>query len=173
VEGLTQDATAIAAGGSHTCAITTDGGVRCWGNNEDGQLGNGTDVSSSTPVDVVGLRAPTKAIAAGEGYTCALGAAGGVQCWGENEEGQLGNATLINSAQPVDVFRLSRGAAAIAAGSYGYHTCALMERSRAVLGREHPGPAEQRPKRPRRDEQQASLHRARREHDWPDSERQP
>lgn len=117
------DATAISAGGSHTCSLTAAAAVKCWGLNDDGQVGDGTDTDRTTPVDVFGLAAGVTAIDAGGDHTCALTDDGGVKCWGDNFFGQLGNGTIAGSATPVDVSGLSSGVQAITAG--GWHTCAL------------------------------------------------
>src|SRR2546426_6866748 len=123
VKGLAAGVTAIAAGDRYTCALTTPGGVSCWGYNEFGQLGNGTTSDSASPVDVTGLASGISAIAARGEHTCALTVAGGVKCWGADINGQLGDGTTTNSPTPVDVVGLATGITAIATG--GEHTCAL------------------------------------------------
>ena len=116
--------TAVAAGGFHSCALTSSGGVRCWGANGSGRLGDGTTSDRSTPVDVAGLNGGVAAIAAGSGHSCALTGSGGVKCWGGNNAfGTLGDGTTSNHPTPVGVSGLSRGVTAIAAGSA--HNCAL------------------------------------------------
>jgi alpha-tubulin suppressor-like RCC1 family protein len=123
VSGLSSGVTAIAAGGAHTCALTAGSGVKCWGANSVGQLGDGTTTDRHTPVDVSGLSSGVAAIAAGAGHTCALTTGGGVKCWGWNSFGQLGDGTTTERHTPVDVSGLSSGVAAIAACET--HTCAL------------------------------------------------
>ncbi|MBL0141424.1 MAG: VCBS repeat-containing protein [Betaproteobacteria bacterium] len=123
VVGLASGVAAIAAGGSHTCALTTAGGVKCWGANLYGQLGDDTTTQRRNPVDVVGLASGVAAIAAGGSHTCALTTTGAVKCWGRNWAGQLGDDSVTNRRVPVDVAGLASGTAAIAAGFA--HTCAL------------------------------------------------
>lgn len=90
------------AGNGYTCVLQ-GGGVLCWGQNDLGQLGNGTTVASQTPVAPVGLDSGVAEIAAGFGHACALATDGKIKCWGENGNGELGNGTTAGSKVPVDV----------------------------------------------------------------------
>jgi alpha-tubulin suppressor-like RCC1 family protein len=118
------DIVAISAGNEHTCALTTAGGVLCWGQGFEGQLGTGGTLSYSLPVPVQGLSSGVAAIAAGGSHTCALTTAGGVKCWGSNFFGELGDGSGNDRYGPVDVRGLTSGVLAISAG--GTTTCALL-----------------------------------------------
>ena len=123
VTGLSSGIVAIAAGGFHTCAVTSAGAMLCWGANDYGQLGNGTTGQSDTPIPVTGLSSSVAAIAAGYRHTCALTSTGAALCWGDNDSGQLGNGTTLRAFVPVPIPGLLSGVTALAAGSY--HTCAV------------------------------------------------
>ena len=123
VVGLTSGVAAVSAGRTHTCAVTTAGAVKCWGRNLNGQLGNASVVSSSTPVSVVSLGSGVAAVSAGGTYTCAATTAGAAKCWGDNGFGQLGNGSTTSTLTPVDVTGMATGVSAISAGDG--HTCAV------------------------------------------------
>jgi cysteine-rich repeat protein len=115
----------IAVGYEHACALLADGTAKCWGSHNDGELGDGTPVTTAgktTPVAVAGLSGAVQ-IAAGRTHTCALLGDGTVKCWGSNIYGQLGDGTVTPRLTPVLSTGLT-GATSLGAG--GYHTCALL-----------------------------------------------
>ncbi|NDE60266.1 MAG: RCC1 repeat-containing protein, partial [Acidimicrobiia bacterium] len=113
----------LSVGLDFACAITTSGGLMCWGNNDYGNLGDDTYSDRISPVAVSGLSSGVTAVAVGEYHTCALTSAGAVKCWGNNDRGQLGDGTRTTRTAPVAVSGLTSGVTAITAGEY--HTCAL------------------------------------------------
>jgi alpha-tubulin suppressor-like RCC1 family protein len=114
----------ITAGIGHTCAVTPQTGLRCWGQNDSGQLGNGKTAGSSIPVKVKGLEGrEVISLVSGTKHTCALTTSGEVMCWGLNYSGQLGDGKTINSNVPVKVAGLSGIIVAISAGEN--FTCAV------------------------------------------------
>ena len=126
VTGLGTGIASVAAGSNHSCALTISGGVKCWGDKSYGEIGDGTfgfGMSQPTPVDVSGLTSGVIAITAGQYHTCALTSGGGVMCWGNNTQGQIGDGTNTQRNAPVQVTSISSGAIAISAGVA--HTCAL------------------------------------------------
>jgi alpha-tubulin suppressor-like RCC1 family protein len=100
-------ATDIAAGNDQACALV-GGTAYCWGDNDEGQLGRGTKTNFETTPAAVSTLTGAKNISCAEETCCAITAANGVQCWGNNQSGQLGNASSpTDSTTPVDVIGVS------------------------------------------------------------------
>ena len=134
--GLLDGITQISSGGSHTCALKSDGGVLCWGEGGGGRLGNdGGDADKDHPVAVVdgnGSTTPLRGIvqiSLGIGHTCALKSDGGVLCWGTGSTGQLGNDGEVNKDHPVPVIEGHSSTTPLSditqISSKDYRTCAL------------------------------------------------
>lgn len=86
-----------------TCGLTVTGGVSCWGANNLGQLGIGSNLSHlTTPAPINGVP-PFASIAAGGSHACSLTAGGVAYCWGDNSVGALGDNTTINRTMPTQV----------------------------------------------------------------------
>jgi alpha-tubulin suppressor-like RCC1 family protein len=112
----------VAAGSQHSCALLSSGHVSCWGDNESGQLGDGTTGESDLPADVQGVTNATQ-VAAGGDDSCALMSNSHVNCWGANYDGQLGNGTIKSSNTAVEVQGVTT-ATQVAAGRE--YSCALL-----------------------------------------------
>jgi alpha-tubulin suppressor-like RCC1 family protein len=127
---------AIDAGESHTCGITTTGEVRCWGRNNRGQLGIGSEDEEAHPTPtVVALAGPT-AVAGGEEFTCVIAPGTlptpAVHCWGTDTEGRLGQPEPSDRLRPSAVPG-TEGATALWAG---YRTaCAATDAGLLCWGR--------------------------------------
>lgn len=122
----------VTAGDRHTCALVDGGAVKCWGANDEGQLGIESRVDHAVPTAAVALGGKAIAVAAGYAHTCALLEDGQVKCWGLNTSGELGlghrfsrgdlpaEADTVLSAVPL-------GAIAVEIAVGDRHTCALVE----------------------------------------------
>ncbi len=105
LSGKTVLAVAQSTSDYHSLALCSDGTLAAWGNNTYGQLGNGAGVSSNVPVSVIrggALAGKTVvAVAVGEDHSLALCSDGTVAGWGGNDNGQLGNNSIVSSKVPV------------------------------------------------------------------------
>lgn len=115
--------TSISVGATHSCGITASG-AWCWGEGENGQLGNGGTADSNVPVQVTQeLSGPFISVSVGSQHTCGI-ASNGAYCWGANGYGQLGNGTHFNSTEPVRVNQVASGRfTRVGAGLR--HTCGI------------------------------------------------
>src|SRR6266516_2304020 len=116
--------TMLSAGVWHTCGVTTSGAAYCWGDNQNGQLGDGTTDRRAMPAPVVGgFRFST--ISAGHGHTCGVIAGGAAACWGDNSSGQLGTRVVDHTMYRSSPGRVVgvHGFATVSAGNV--HTCGM------------------------------------------------
>jgi alpha-tubulin suppressor-like RCC1 family protein len=120
--GLTAEG--VSAGGSHTCAVLSSGGVSCWGSDSNGQLGNGAPSADVTqPPSAISLPAGAVAVATGANHSCAVLTTNALYCWGDDDSGQIGTAGA-NADAISPALILSAGVQAVALGDN--HTCALL-----------------------------------------------
>jgi alpha-tubulin suppressor-like RCC1 family protein len=135
--GTGRTATAIEAGGNHTCAILDDESLKCWGSNASGQLGLGIDDISANPSTVnMGSGITAKAIVAGKSHTCAILNSSAIlnnsaiKCWGEGEDGRLGTGKSRDEKSPPDsINELGTGRTAMGITAGDAHTCAILDNS--------------------------------------------
>ena len=120
---LPDSAEMVSANFSHTCALA-NGDVYCWGANSNGRLGDGTEVTSHTPVEVTDLPTTITHITTGNSHTCAVNEPGNVYCWGSGAQGRLGNGDDANQYTPVGVLGLGGPAQTVSAGNQ--FACALL-----------------------------------------------
>ena len=123
VVGLDDRVADLAVGRNHTCAVTVEGSLKCWGGNYNGQLGDGTTTDRTTPVDVIGLSSGIATVSGSGDHTCAVTTEGIAKCWGGNWKGQLGDGTMTDRTTPVNVIGLTMGVDSISGG--GAHSCAV------------------------------------------------
>ena len=140
---LGADATDICVGMYHSCAVLSDGGVKCWGWNRYGELGMPKTTSYSiVPENSINMGGSATQISCGDSYTCAILSTGDVKCWGLGGA-QLGQGDSNDRDSPVPVdFGTGRTAVQIVAGRR--HVCVLMDNSQvkcwgagSYLGRDH------------------------------------
>jgi len=115
----------ISSSKAFTCALLDSSGMKCWGYNGQGQIGDGTGTNRSAPVNVPGLTSGVTAIGTGEMHTCAVLNTGAVKCWGWNGNGRTGIGTALGGSNtPTDVIGLAARAIAVAGGEL--HNCILL-----------------------------------------------
>jgi hypothetical protein len=102
----TGNVSVLSAGGLHACTVSTAGALRCWGRNNKGQLGLGSTSDSYTPATVTVAGGTVADVASGALHTCAVLNTGAVQCWGDNQFGQLGTGDMTDRTAPVSVASL-------------------------------------------------------------------
>lgn len=132
--GVSAYPVAVTAGLGHSCALISNGEVRCWGRAEEGQLGYGNtnaigDDEEPATAGVVQLGNEAKAISAGTFHTCAVLVDGNVRCWGDGDSGRLGYGStdpIGDDEVPTAVAPVDIGQRAVTVAAGYKHTCVLL-----------------------------------------------
>jgi alpha-tubulin suppressor-like RCC1 family protein len=123
VMGLAGPVVQLSTGAGHVCAVIANAAApQCWGDNQSGQIGDGSETQRDSPTTVAGLPQHVAKIAAGNGFTCSIVTNGHAYCWGDNTWGQLGDNSKNQSSAPQQVANLGN-VVQIAAGAT--FACAL------------------------------------------------
>ena len=127
--GADRTAFAISAGYEHTCAILDNGSVSCWGDNEFGQLGDGTNTNRLTPTQTSSLGTDRTAVAITVGWfhTCAILDDESVSCWGRNYFGQLGLGDNTDRNTPTQILSLGESPIVVSIAAGRGHTCIIFD----------------------------------------------
>jgi alpha-tubulin suppressor-like RCC1 family protein len=120
----------ISSSDEHSCVVSDDGDIYCWGQNNQGQLGNGSQGGYSSIPVIVNSDVGFKSVSAGYEYSCAISIDGGLYCWGNNNNGQLGDGTYNQRTSPVQITSgptssIWKEVVASSTGGGSSHTCAI------------------------------------------------
>ena len=126
--GVGRTAVEVSAAMAHTCAILDDGSVVCWGSGYYGQLGNGANYDTTSPLLTSALGSGQSAIALSSGgyHSCAVLDNGEVVCWGFGGNGQIGNGATSNVNTPTLTNSFGSGRIAVGITTGEYFSCALL-----------------------------------------------
>ena len=125
VDGLT-NVKSISAGSSHSCAALDNGSAMCWGNNSNGQLGDGSRILAPLNTWMVSGLTNVKSISAGTSHSCVALDNGSAMCWGNNGNGRLGDGTTLSTC----VVNGLTNVKSISAGQK--HTCTALDNGSAM-----------------------------------------
>lgn len=117
--GLTSNVLSVTAGVYHSCALLTGGQITCWGDNERGELGDGTHTDHLVPTPVPSIPSGASSVSAGGHRTCAIvgGASTVLDCWGDGANGGVGDGILAGHAVETPFAVLGLTASAAGAGT--------------------------------------------------------
>lgn len=136
VVGMASGVTAVAVGGTNTCAIQS-GGLKCWGYNGAGQLADGTTLSSRVPLPIPGMNSGVTKVAVGNASTICAVQSGAAYCWGYNSQGQVGDGTTTGRTQPTPVVGLTSAVTDIS--TRAGHSCAVQGTNVVCWGANYAG----------------------------------
>jgi alpha-tubulin suppressor-like RCC1 family protein len=141
--GTGRTAVAVVAGWQHSCALLDNGALKCWGANQNGQLGLGDNAARGLSAGEMGDALPAVSLGSGRTavavtasgfHTCALLDNGSVKCWGSSQYGQLGLGDTVSRGDgpgemgdALAAVSLGSGRTAVAVSSGNYHSCALLD----------------------------------------------